>query len=228
MKVAILRPEEVMSETEEKIKREGFDVVSVPFIEVVPRKVEFNPKDYDVLIVMSRTAARIVSQLNLRGVEVVAIGKKTAGELRKAGIEAKVPSKFDSKTLYEEFKDYLRGKRVALIRSDKGDPILKKLNADEIVLYEIRFRWGERQIEFLKDLDFDAIIFSSRMTVRSFFELAMREKIDVVDRLKNKVVIAIGPPTKDELERYGLKALIPNEWTFDGVIELLKSIKIKG
>ena len=226
MKVAILRPEHVAGETVEMFKGQGFDVVSIPFIKIVPRDFEFDPKNYDVLIVTSRTSARIIVEKGIKHENVIAIGKKTAEELRKAGIHAKIPTRFDSKTLYEEFKDELKGKRVAILRSNRGDPILLNLpNVDEIVLYDIEFEWGERQKKFLKDLDFDAIVFSSRMTVKSFFGLADYLGIDVADKLKDKIVVAIGPPTKEELSRYGIDALMPKEWTFDSILKLLKSIK---
>jgi len=115
---------------------------------------------------------------------------------------------------------------VAILRSNRGDPILLNLpNVEEIVLYDIEFEWGERQKKFLENLDFDAIVFSSRMTVKSFFGLASNLGIDIVDRLKDKIVIAIGPPTREELSRYGIEALMPKEWTFDSILKLLKSIK---
>ena len=226
MKVAILRPEHVADETVEMFKKQGFDVISIPFIKIVPRDFEFDPKNYDVLIVTSRTSARIVVEKRIKHENIIAIGKKTAEELKKAGIRARIPTKFDSTTLYEEFKDELKGKRVAILRSNRGDPILLNLpNVEEIVLYDIEFEWGERQKKFLENLDFDAIVFSSRMTVKSFFGLASNLGIDIVDRLKDKIVIAIGPPTREELSRYGIEALMPKEWTFDSILKLLKSIK---
>ncbi|ADB57393.1 uroporphyrinogen-III synthase [Archaeoglobus profundus] len=226
MKVAILRPEHVASETVDMFKKQGFDVISIPFIKIVPRNFEFDPRNYDVLIVTSRTAARIVVEKGIKHENVIAIGKKTAEELRKAGIHAKIPTRFDSTTLYEEFKDELKGKRVAILRSNRGDPILLNLpNVDEVILYDIEFEWGEKQKKFLNDLDFDVIVFSSRMTVKSFFGLADHLGIDIVERLKDKIVIAIGPPTREELSKYGIEALMPEEWTFDSILKLLKSIK---
>ncbi len=225
MRIAILRPENLIGETAEMFRKEGFDVVAVPFIKIVPTDFEFDPKDYDVLVVTSRTSARIMAERGLRHDNIIAIGKKTAEELRKIGLNPKVPSRFDSRTLYDEFKDYLKDKRVALLRSDKGDPILLNLpNVDEIVIYRIDYLWGDKQKEFLRNLDVDAIVFSSRMIVRSFFELAKSIGTDV----KGVTLIAIGPPTREEIERYGYVALMPDEWTFEGVLKLLKSIKTSG
>ena len=76
MKVAILRPEHVADETVEMFKKQGFDVISIPFIKIVPRDFEFYPKNYDVLIVTSRTSARIVVEKGIKHENVIAIGKK--------------------------------------------------------------------------------------------------------------------------------------------------------
>lgn len=223
VKVAILSP---WDEVAERFKVEGFDVLAIPFIRIVRRKVDFDPREFDVLIVTSKTSARIIVENEIKHGCVIAIGRKTAEVLRKAGMNPKVPSSFDSKTLYKEFFDELKDKRVAILRSNMGDPTLLKIpNAKEIVLYDIEFEWGEEQEKFLRDLDFDAIVFSSRMIVRSFFELSKRLRLfeDVVDALKDRIVVAIGPPTRNELEKYGVKAEIPREWTFDGVLEVLRS-----
>ncbi|WP_457549571.1 uroporphyrinogen-III synthase [Archaeoglobus sp.] len=226
MKVAILRPEHVADETVEMFRKQGFDVISIPFIKIVPRDFKFDPRNYDVLIVTSRTSARIMVERGIKHENVIAIGKKTAEELKKAGIVAKIPTRFDSTTLYEEFKDELKGKRAAVLRSNRGDPILLNLpNVEEIILYDIEFEWCEKQKKLLKDLDFDAIVFSSRMTVKSFFGLADYLGINIVNRLKDKIVIAIGPPTREELRKIGIEALMPEEWTFDSILKLLKSIK---
>ncbi len=231
MKVAVLRPKDYLANISERLRREGFEVIAVPFLKIVPNDEGIakigNLKDFDAVIVTSQTSARILVEHKFKHDHVIAIGKKTAEILKSAGMNPKIPSKFDSKTLYEEFKDELKDKRVAIVRSDKGDPILLKLpNVEEIVLYRIEFEHRDEQKKFIKSMDFDVIVFSSSMMVKSFFELAKAmEKFDeVLEKLKRKIVIAIGPPTKKMLESYGIKALMPDEYSFDGVIKLLKSI----
>jgi len=226
MKVAILRPRHFSDETVEMFRREGFEVIAVPFIKIAPRNFDLNLKDFDVIVITSRTSARILVERGFYHDNVIAIGSKTAEELRKAGINAKIPKKFDSKTIYEEFKGFLRDKKVAILRSNKGNKVLLEFpNVKEIVLYDIEFEWGDEQERILREMDFDAIVFSSRMIVRSFFELANVMGIDVVKELRKKIVIAIGPPTREELLKYGVNALMPEEWTFEGVLKLLKGIK---
>ena len=231
MKVAILRPKEYIMETIELFKRAGFEVIAIPFIKIVLNKESINRiadlNKFDVVIVTSQTSARILVEHGFRHDNVIAIGKKTAEILRKAKINPKIPSKFDSRTLYNEFKDKLKGLKVAIVRSDKGDPILLNFPAkvEEIILYKIKSENGKIQREFIKSMDFDVIIFSSRMIARSFIDLATDLNIDIREKLKNKIVIAIGPPTKRILEKYGIYTLMPDEYTFEGILRLLMELK---
>lgn len=237
MKVALLRPEEYVEESVNLLTSAGFDVIVAPFLKIVRNDDGIEKlktlNDFDAVIITSQTAAKIVAQHNpeiLTGKRVIAIGKKTAGVLSKLGINPDLPSKFDSATLYHEFVDKLRGKRVLILRSDKGDPILLKLaevaDIEEIVLYRIEKEWGDKQKELIKHVaqgNIDAVIFSSSMMVRSFMELAHSMGLfeDVKKALNTIRTIAIGPPTKRVLEEYGVIAIIPDEYTFDGVLKLL-------
>ncbi|AGK60539.1 Uroporphyrinogen-III synthase [Archaeoglobus sulfaticallidus PM70-1] len=229
-----MRPEKYIDETRKILEENGFEIISAPFLKIEEVEVDIS-ESYDYVIVTSQTSARIVVERYpelLKG-RIIAIGRKTASVFEGMGVEnVETPSKFDSKTLYEEFHQKLRGKRVAIVRSNMGDPVLLKLkefcDVDEIVVYRIEFEHGDKQREFLRRVaegEAEAIVFSSRMMVRSFFSLA--EKLDLVDDVKNALkkmrVVAIGPPTKSELERYGVDAVMPEEYTFEGVVSILKS-----
>ncbi len=238
MRIAILRPAEYLIETEKLLSDAGFEVIGVPFLKIERIGIELDEFHFQYAIITSQTAARIILDeaelLNrIKKAEVISIGPKTAKTLEKAGIKSLTPSKFDSESLYTEFKSRLKGKKVAIFRSDKGDPILLKLaeiaDLKEYVLYKIEYEHGLEQRKFLKTLiddPLDCIIFSSRMMVRSFFELAKKLglKDELKEMMKDMVVIAIGPPTWAELDRYGIEALTPKEYTFTGVLELLKGI----
>jgi len=241
MKVALLRPEEYVEESVNLLTSAGFDVIVAPFLKIVKNDEGVEKlktlNDFDAVIITSQTAAKIVAQNSpeiLTGKRIIAIGKKTAGVLSKIGVKPDLPSKFDSATLYHEFADKLRGKRVLILRSDKGDPILLKLaevaDIEEIALYRIEKEWGDKQKELINHVaqeNIDAVIFSSSMMVRSFMELAHSMGIleDVKKVLNTIHTIAIGPPTKRVLEEYGVIAIIPDEYTFDGVLKLLIDLK---
>ena len=241
MKVALLRPKEYVEESANLLASTGFEVVVAPFLKIVKNDEGIERlktlKDFDAVIITSQTAAKIVAQHNpeiLSGKRVIAIGKKTAGVLSEIGINPDIPSKFDSTTLYNEFVDGLRGKRVLILRSDKGDPILFKLaevaDVREIVLYRIEMEWGDRQKELIEHIakkNIDVVVFSSSMMARSFMELAHSMGIlgDVKRSLNTIHTVAIGPPTKKVLEEYGVKAIVPDEYTFDGVLKLLIELR---
>jgi uroporphyrinogen-III synthase len=236
MKVAILRPSEYLDETRKLFSSAGFEVIAVPFLRI--KKLPFHPDDFhfDFAIVTSQTAARIISGKRemlerLKRATVISIGPSTAKFLESKGIKSLFPTKFDSKTLYNEFKDRMKGMRVAIFRSNRGDPILNKLaevaDLKIYILYKIDYEHGEEQKRFLlklKDLDF--IVFSSRMMVRSFFQLAREMDIlaEVRRDLEKVKVIAIGPPTRDELNKFGIQAVTSEDYTFKGVLELTRSI----
>jgi uroporphyrinogen-III synthase len=236
MKVAILRPAEYLEETRKLFSSAGLEVIAVPFLRI--RELPFHPDEFhfDFAIITSQTAARIILREpaiseRLRRATVVSIGPSTARFLEDKGIKSLFPSKFDSRTLYSEFKGRMKHKKVAVFRSDRGDPILEKLaeiaDLRVYVLYKIEYEHGEEQRRFLlmlKNLDF--LVFSSRMMVRSFFQLArdMDVLAEVERDLKEVKVIAIGPPTGDELRRFGVQAIISENYTFKGVLELIRRI----
>jgi len=229
MKVAIFRPIEYIKETEEKLRKAGFDVVSAPMIEIREKTVRVRDADYT--IITSRTAAKIALKKGLIRGKIIAIGPKTAEPLKSYNVL--IPSKYDSATLYREFADLLRNKKVNLLRSDRGSKIL--LNLSEICdlreykLYEIVKVKNDstRKIVWeIAEKKVDAAVFSSRMIVESFMENA--EDIGIIKRVVKSLneikTIAIGPPTKEKLSEYGVEPLMPEKYDFDGVIELLSSI----
>jgi len=228
MKVAIFRPKEYVRETEEKLRKAGFDVVSTPMIEIREKPTEVRDADYT--IVTSRTAAKIAVKRGLIRGDVIAIGPKTAKVLKSYNVL--IPSKYDSFTLYREFREILRNKRVNVLRSDKGSKILLNLSEicdlKEFQLYEILKVKNERTRKIVREIAerrVDAAVFSSRMIVESFMENAEDIGISEVAKSLNEIkTIAIGPPTREKLKEFGVNALMPKKYDFDGVIELLSSI----
>jgi|Deesub1362B_J571_1020462.scaffolds.fasta_scaffold00027_3 uroporphyrinogen-III synthase len=238
--IAILRPVEYLKKTEELFSSAGFNVISVPFLKIEEEKlITSNDLQFDYVIVTSQSAARIILKSpnlldKLRKAEIISIGSSTARILEEANLKTVTPSKYDSSTLYNEFKEKLRGKKVAIFRSDKGDPLLLELSkvaeVREYILYRIRFEHGEMQIDFLKKLmegEIDYVVFSSRMMVQSLFELAkkLKEVERVKEALKRLRVIAIGPPTKQELEKFGIAAMVPEKYTFNGILDLINRLE---
>ncbi len=223
MKVLVLRPKELLESTLEMLRKEGFEACGCPFVEIRP--LEFQVPEHDYAIVTSQNAARILCEKKVELKRVVAIGKKTAEVLRKCGYDVLTPSSFDSKTLVEEFRRVLSGKKVVAIRSNAGSDVLRELSKicdfREVVAYEIRKVKGEEQIKEVEKVRsgfYDFVVFSSSMIAENFFELYGDGEIPAK-------LIAIGPPTAKKIESFGFKAVMPDEYTFDGIVRLLKSLK---
>ena len=61
------------------------------------------------------------------------------------------------------------------------------------------------------------------MIARNFLELCREH--GCLENLERVYNIAIGPPTANVLRSYGINPFMPDEYTFDGVIKLLKNLK---
>ncbi len=224
MRVLILRPQELLAETLEMLRKNGFEAYGCPFIKLEYN--EFEVPEHDYAIITSQNAARAVVERDVKLNRVIAIGRKTAEVLENAGYAVLKPTKFDSETLYAEFSERLRGKKVVALRSNAGSAVLRKLaeiaDFTEVEVYRIKKLQGEeqrREVEKAESGFYDAIVFSSSMIAESFLELCR------VDAIRELALVAIGPPTAGVLERYGLSAIVPKEYTFDGVLEVLKSLR---
>lgn len=226
MRVLILRPAELLNETVEMFRREGIDAYGCPFVSL--QYENFQIPKHDFAIVTSQNSAREIVRRGIKLEKVIAIGKKTADVLRSAGYDVLVPKKYESSAIVEEFRELLKGKRVVAIRSDQGGDVLRKISefADyiEVFAYRIVKLKGEeqkREIERVKSGFYDAIVFSSRTIAESFFEICDEE---CIKKLREIVLIAIGTPTAEFLEKRSLSAIVPEEFTFEGIKKLLKSL----
>ncbi len=222
MRVLVLRPKELIDETVKRLNAEGFEAYGCPFIEL--EYFDFEVPEHEYAIVTSQNVARVIREKGIKLKKVIAIGKKTAEALGIDGIL--LPTSFDSKGIVDEFSEILRGKKVVAFRSDKGSDELRKLaevcDYKEVIVYRTKKLHGKEQRAFTRMVEscfIDVVVFSSRSIAESFIDLCDFEA------LKRKKVIALGPPTAEFLIKIGLKPLIPAEYTFDGVVELLKSLK---
>jgi len=232
MRVGVFRPEIYRDETVKLFESRGFSVLFTPMIEI--HELEVDVGDADYTIITSQTAARIALKRNLIRGKVIAIGSKTGKVVEEMGYEVFLPSNYSSNSLFQEFRSLLKGKRVNLLRSNKGDPILKKLSEichlNEFKLYRILPMLGAEQKRAVREISeggVDAVVFSSRMIVESFFENSKSIGIydEAVKRLLEIPVIAIGPPTAQKLVEHSISPLIPEEYTFDGVLRLLENLR---
>ncbi len=168
------------------------NLVHFPVIEIYPFEVDLSAaENYSHLIFTSKTTVRIFFdqyKLSLKGKIFLAVGDKTALEIKKRGYEAKAP------------KEWTQEGMIELIKQEKGSFFFPKSSrARELLpnylqenthchivdIYETKVKKQEPI-----DLEeFSEIVFTSPSCVDGFLEIF--GKIP-----KNKQLIFIGPVTK--------------------------------
>ncbi|MFQ5919695.1 MAG: uroporphyrinogen-III synthase [Thermoplasmata archaeon] len=168
----------------------------------------------------------------LNRIRVVAIGPTTKLALENLGVASSVPVEHSSRGLVEYFaRKRISARRVALLRSRQGSPVLseglRSLGHDvmDVTLYEVGLPGDQTGIQAFFDRvvrgDVDVFAFLSSMTVSNFLEVAsalgMGEEVRAV--LSQKTVAAIGEPTKETLEKEGIRVSVkPRKATFDDLL----------
>lgn len=155
-----------------------------------------------------------------------AIGKATALEIRKYGIVPEIMGEsFVAEGLFEKMKEYIEPKdSVLLPRSKNSRPYLREAltdmgcRVDEIFTYEIVEGTILNKESFE---DVDMILFTSPSTVRNLISMVGLEGV------KSKKCMAIGPITRDELDKNNIDSIMCDEYSMDGIINKLLEIRRK-
>jgi hypothetical protein len=148
-----------------------------------------------------------------------------------AGIVGNLHDRLFNDGLVRDFK--LTGKRVEVLRSDHGNPVLISgleqggAMVREVIVYDIMPLSGEAQAAFVREAlagGIDAYTFTSTMTARSL--LMMGESMGKQDELKKainaKKVAVIGHPTAAFLKENGIRVdVVPVRFTFEDMIDAL-------
>ena len=169
---------------------------------------------------------------------VVAIGSKTKRALEKQNIDVSMmPDSFSSEGIAEmlgtiDDKDL---RVIEVVRSAHGDPALittlsgrGAVEVHETVVYRLVLPDDGRQRRLIEETlagRVDAFAFTSAMTVHNFMKVARGRDCEsrVVDMLNERIVAAIGPPTAETLQQYGVKVgVTPERFTFRDMIDALE------
>jgi uroporphyrinogen-III synthase len=170
--------------------------------------------------------------------KIVAIGPTTKKALSRNGIQvALVPDDYSSAGILALLKG-VRNKNVWMLRSAHGSELLREglqgsgANVYEVILYSLLKLCGERQRRFINAIiqeDVSAVLFTSSVTVKSFFECseALGVKKLLLKSLKRCLVASIGKPTTETLERYDIGTdIIPLKATYiDLIIAVDEALK---
>jgi Uroporphyrinogen-III synthase len=238
------RPKDRVKESLETAEEMGFEAICFQSVEVVHGKKEHIDEAassaakglVDIIVFVSATAVTecfdiIGNEMPelFRKTEIIAIGPGTKKELEGLGMKATIPEDHSSAGLVEFLKDSVGGKRVTVMRSDKGSDILKiGLEAVGAQVTEI-FVYGLVQsscdVSEVISRKIDAYAFTSAFSAKCFFCLLCEEigRPKAMAILDEAFVAAIGRPTAGCLERMGIRVdLIPKKSTFKNLLAEIK------
>jgi len=172
-------------------------------------------------------------QLAIANTIVIAVGPKTREALEIENIKvAHMPERYSSVGVGEVFtKLNAIGKKAIIPRSGASTPFLKNLLEKigicvlELYLYDVcAFRdtteWNEFR-QLLSENKIDSVIFTSASSVRAFFEIMTNDynQEQLILLLQQTKIIAIGPFTADELEKFNVQNIIADVHTVKGSID---------
>src|SRR3990170_8232471 len=173
----------------------------------------------------------------LKKTTIIAVGPKTARELANHQIPANlIPENYTSEGIMQSLQQRsAMGKTIYIPRTSEAPPELaEKLremgnDVKEIYVYESQLPkdqgLSKKFIQDLSDGKIDAIIFSSSLGAKNFFQMMSEHgAVEKVQTLINKklTVVATGPTTAKTLAQMGLRVdVMPEKHLFEESLEAL-------
>jgi Uroporphyrinogen-III synthase len=171
----------------------------------------------------------------LQKTDIVAIGPTTKKKLESFGLTNSVlPGEYSSEGLVNDLGEQAFGKIIDIPRSFYGSEVLVKGLKDagatvhQTHVYTLDIPVGPLQEELIEKTlagEIDAFAFTSTMMVKNFMKLAenIGEREEVIEKLNAAVVGAIGYPTAQTVESFGIKVdVVPEEFTFEALVSVMK------
>ncbi|AIJ05806.1 Uroporphyrinogen III synthase HEM4 [Methanocaldococcus bathoardescens] len=238
MKVIITRPKERANVFAELLKKEGFEPIIFPTLELIYNKdVKVNLNNYNWIAFTSPSGViglyNIIDENqreDVKNKKIAVIGEKTAKTFKKYfGKEPDVvPKEYTAESLLEEIKKVAKSDDKFLIPTTPStrDVLKNNLNADLLFVYksiepENLKEKIEKLKEEIKNEEF-ILTFTSGLTAKNFFKYVDDEFANII---KDNYIVAIGPITAKVIEEFGFKPLIPKIYTIEGIIDVIKNLK---
>lgn len=238
--VVITRSSDDSRDSALKFERLGAKVIPFPAIEIIPVSSWNNfdsalERKWDLLIFTSANSVRMFSlrlkelgrTIDYSRLLVIAVGSKTADECKRYSISVNmVPNEFSGKGIASELSGYdLKGKVIFIpgsaVAREELPELLKTAGAEVITaaVYEVTLppvEISKKSLEELSSLKPDLYVFTSPSTFRNFLKIAGITEPE--EYFNGSAIAAIGPTTKNEIEKSGLKVLImPKEYTMEAL-----------
>lgn len=228
-RVAFFRPGDERAESAAALVRDlGAEPLSDPMLAVEPTG-ETPRSDAEYTIFTSKTGAELVSEAGWASDrDVVAIGAPTAEALEAAGYTVdRIPSEFSSSGLVADLAPDAPGATIEVARSDHGsDVLLDGLNdagayVHETVLYRlVRPDGSGASAVAAANGEVAGVCFTSSLTVEHFLDAAEERGVReaAIERMNAATVGAIGAPTRETAERFGIEVdIVPETASFEAL-----------
>ncbi|MCL2510364.1 MAG: uroporphyrinogen-III synthase [Methanomassiliicoccaceae archaeon] len=243
--IAFTRPEKRLTESIAFAEAAGFTVMAAPSLEIIPCKISLlvhlfrSIKKDDIVVFTSATSVEECgrSQLfkdSMANANIVSIGPGTTKALEEWGITAdSMPSEYSSEGIVAHLRGTVAGKRVVLIRSDHGSPILDQglreagAKVTDFAAYSLKPA-DPKCLDDILDAGsagkIDVFAFTSPLSARSFIEAAESRSIPAAEMFGKAKVAAIGKPTADALASLRIRVdVMPENATFEEMIASIKN-----
>ncbi|MDY0266295.1 MAG: uroporphyrinogen-III synthase [Methanimicrococcus sp.] len=171
----------------------------------------------------------------LKKIKIVAIGPTTRSKLESYGLQSSMmPGEYSSDGLVNDLGKEVFEKVVDIPRSFYGTEVLVKGLQDagatvyQTHVYTLDIPKNALQEELIEKTlsgEIDAFAFTSTMMVKNFMALAENEGRfkEVVTRLNSAIVGAIGHPTAQTVESFGVVVdAVPDDFTFEALVEEIR------
>jgi uroporphyrinogen-III synthase len=242
--IAFTRPERRLRGSILLAEAAGFTVMAAPSLEIIPCDISEMERLFgtirrgDIVVFTSATAAEECGRSPLfkdsvAVAEIVSIGPGTSEALNRFGIAAgTMPEVYSSEGIAEHMRGIAAGKRVILMRSDRGSPVLDRslramgAEVTDFEAYSLRPADPAHLNEILdagNSGKIDVFVFTSPLSALSFAEAAEDRGIDAADMLNKALVAAIGGPTADALASIDVRVdIMPEKATFEDMLSAIK------
>ena len=160
--------------------------------------------------------------------KIAAIGKKTEQELGKHGLLASfIPKSYVAEAFLPEFLEIVHKDEAVLIaKGDLARDYIYKglcaqhIQAEEAVVYSNKPPAGadEHLIRTLKEQAIDLFLFTSPSAVETFMRIVCESGLK--EKTEGKIIVTIGPVTKERAERLGLSVDVsPEQYTIEHMLK---------
>jgi uroporphyrinogen-III synthase len=244
MKVIITRPTEMGLQFANLLDGD-FEPILIPTLELQFKKIDIDLLKYTWIVFTSPRGVmglyknkNNIKNFDLTNKKIGVIGIETEKEVKKLFDKDAdvIPKKYTAEHLLEELKKHVNEQDKILIPTTPSarDILHKNLNADLEFVYcskepsNIAQKLKDlKEIIKYEELKNNKIIltFTSGLTAKNFFKNADSELIEI---LKNHYIVSIGEITKKTVDSYGgYNSIIPNKYTINEMVEIIKRLRNK-